>query len=315
AGGSDGMVRLIAATNGSLIKSFLSVPVAKGSIAETKPVWGTAVIKSTEPALSPESLPEGAQVASLEIQPAQLKFASPNDYAQLLVIARLESGDTADVTRMAKFTMKPQLGEISPRGILRPLKNGTTKLAVSLAGKSREAPVEITGLGKPYRADFIRDVSPVVARLGCNAGTCHGAKEGKNGFKLSLRGYDPETDLRALTDDMASRRVNLASPDDSLMLLKAVAEVPHEGGRRMTLDSKYYGILRQWIVNGATLDMKSPRVSKIEITPQDPVVQQIGSRQQMRVVATFADGVVRDVTAEAFVESGNADVATVDAAD
>src|SRR5207245_672370 len=74
AGGSDGMVRLIAATNGSLIKSFLSVPVAKGSIAETKPVWGTAVIKSTEPALSPESLPEGAQVASLEIQPAQLKF-------------------------------------------------------------------------------------------------------------------------------------------------------------------------------------------------------------------------------------------------
>jgi hypothetical protein len=116
-----------------------------------------------------------------------------------------------------------------------------------------EAPVEIAGLGKPYRADFIRDVAPVMAQLGCNAGTCHGAKEGKNGFKLSLRGYDPETDLRALTDDLASRRVNVASPDDSLMLLKAVAEVPHEGGRRTTVDSKYYQILRQWIANGATL--------------------------------------------------------------
>ena len=85
-----------------------------------------------------------------------------------------------------------------------------------------------------------------------------------------LRGYDPETDVRALTDDLASRRVNIASPDDSLMLLKAVAEVPHEGGRRTTVDSKYYGILRQWIADGATLDLKSPRVTKIEVFPQDP---------------------------------------------
>ena len=153
--------------------------------------------------------------------------------------------------------------------------------------------------------DYIRDVSPVIAHLGCNAGTCHGAKEGKNGFKLSLRGYDPETDLRAFTDDMASRRVNLASPDDSLMLLKAIAEVPHEGGRRMSRESQYYKILRQWIAEGAKLDMKSPRVVKIEILPLNPVVQEIGSKQQMQIKATYADGTMRDVTELAFVESGN----------
>ena len=96
------------------------------------------------------------------------------------------------------------------------------KLVVTVAGKTAETPLEISGMSKGYHADFIRDVSPVISRLGCNAGTCHGAKEGKNGFKLSLRGYDPETDLRAFTDDLASRRVNIASPDDSLMLLKAV---------------------------------------------------------------------------------------------
>src|SRR5262249_14837441 len=139
-------------------------------------------------------------------------------------------------------------------------------------------------------------------------------KEGKNGFKLSLRGYDPVTDVRALTDDLASRRVNLASPDDSLMLLKAVAEVPHEGGRRTTVGSGYYQVLRQWIANGATLDTQAARVVQLEIFPQDPVAQNIGSRQQVRLVAHYADKSARDVTAEAFIESGNTDVAMVDAA-
>ncbi len=310
-GGSDGMVRLFNANDGKLIKEFPAAPVSKGGSIAARPAWAPTTAQTAGPSLTPESLPDGAKVVSLELQPAKIKFTSPNDYSQILVIAKLESGDTADVTRMAKFAIK-DLAEISARGILRPLKNGNTKLSVALAGKTAEAPLEITGQGKAYNADFVRDVNPVIAKLGCSAGTCHGAKDGKNGFKLSLRGYDPETDLRALTDDLASRRVNLASPDDSLMLLKAVAEVPHEGGRRTTVDSKYYQILRQWITDGAKLDIKSPRVTKIDILPQDPVVQKIGSRQQMRVLATYADGAVRDVTAESFVESGNGDVAAID---
>jgi WD40 repeat protein len=176
------------------------------------------------------------------------------------------------------------------------------------------AKAEIVQSSQSNHIDFIRDVGPVISRLGCNAGTCHGAKEGKNGFKLSLRGYDPETDLRALTDDLASRRVNLASPDDSLMLLKAIAEVPHEGGRRTTIDGKYYKILRQWIAEGANLDLKSPRVVKIEVSPQNPVIEKTGAKQAFTIVATYADKTTRDVTAEAFVETGNADVATADAA-
>ncbi|NOS70023.1 MAG: DUF1549 domain-containing protein [Verrucomicrobia bacterium] len=312
AGGSDGIVRFFNATNGSVIKEFVSVPITKGAVVAARPAWAPKADRNMEPVIAPESLPEGANITALELQPARIKFGSPNDYAQLLVTARLDSGDTVDVTRMVKFTVKPELLAVSPHGVLQPQKNGTGKLTVALAGKTAEAPVEIAGLGKGYHADFIRDVSPVIAQLGCSAGTCHGAKEGKNGFKLSLRGYDPETDLRALTDDLASRRVNLASPDDSLMLLKAVAEVPHEGGRRTTVDSKSYQILRQWIANGATLDMKSPRVVKIEMFPHDPVVQKIGSKQQMRVVASYADGTTRDVTTEAFVESGNADVATAE---
>jgi len=310
AAGSDGMVRLFNSTNGALVKEFVSVPLAKDPIVEARPIWGLASpAKDLAAAVEPEPLPEGARVAALEVQPAQVKFTSRNEYAQLLVTARLESGDTVDVTRLAKFSIKPSLAEISATGLLTPITNGFGKLVVAFAGKSAEASLAIGGQTKPYHADFIRDVSPLISRLGCNAGTCHGAKEGKNGFKLSLRGYDPETDLRSFTDDLAGRRINFASPDDSLMLLKAVAEVPHEGGRRTTVDSKYYRILRQWIANGSTLELKSPHVVKIEVLPQDPVVQKIGSRQQMRVVASYADGSSRDVTAEAFIESGNSDVA------
>ena len=312
AAGSDGLIRLFNATNGAVIKEFVSVPLLKDPVAVVPPAWGSVPARTprVEPEQEPEGLPAGARVASLDIQPTQLRLTTRNDYAQLLVTARLDSGDTADVTRLARITVKPPLAEISPTGLLTPRTNGYAKLVIVFAGKTAELPLAIGGQTKPYHADFIRDVSPVLSRLGCNAGTCHGAKEGKNGFKLSLRGYDPETDLRSLTDDLAARRINPASPDESLMLLKAVAEVPHEGGRRTTVDSKYYQILRQWIANGATLDLRSPRVVKIDVLPHDPVVQKIGARQQMRVVATYAGGASRDVTSEAFIESGNSDVAT-----
>jgi hypothetical protein len=118
--------------------------------------------------------------------------------------------------------------------------------------------------------------------------------------------------VRALTDDLACRRVNVASPDDSLMLLKAVAEVPHEGGRRTTVDAKSYQILRQWIANGAMLDTNSAKAVKISLLPANPVVRQIGARQQMRVVAEYPDGTTRDVTQEAFIESGNTEAASAE---
>jgi hypothetical protein len=311
AAGSDGMIRFLDATNGAILKVFPSAPVTKDFVASAKPAW-TGVAARPSAALSPESLPDGAKITSLEIQPATIKFSSRNDYAQVLVTARLESGEAVDVTRIARFNLGTGTAEISDRGRLKPLANGTTKLVASLANQSSEIPVEVAGLSERYRADFVRDVNPVLSKVGCNAGTCHGAKEGKNGFKLSLRGYDPETDVRALTDDLASRRVNVASPDDSLMLLKAIAEVPHEGGRVVPADSKYYQIIREWISEGAKLDSSSSRAVKIELFPQNPVVQKIGSRQQIRVVASYADGSQRDVTGEAFIESGNTDVATAD---
>ncbi len=260
----------------------------------------------------PESLPVNAKIVSLEVTPPALKIHGKYEYAQLLVTAKLASGDSVDVTRLAKFHTAGGLVEVTASGHLQPKKNGAGSLQIEAGGQSASIPVEVSAMTETSAVDFIRDVNPVMTRLGCNAGTCHGAKEGKFGFKLSLRGYDPLFDVRSLKDDLAARRLNVAEPDESLMLLKATAGVPHEGGQRTKLGDKYYEILRSWIADGAKLNLEAPRVSKIEIFPRDPVVQAIGAKQQMRVLATFANGETRDVSAEAFVESGNSDVMATD---
>ena len=257
---------------------------------------------------SPEQLPKQA-IVSLELSPPELKLANAHEYTQVLVTARLADGGTADVTRFAKFSADG--AAVSATGIVTPKADGAGKLRVEVAGKTAEIPLTISGAATKPAIDFIQDVNPVMTKMGCNSGTCHGAKDGKYGFKLSLRGYDPIYDLRSLKDDLAGRRLNPASPDDSLMLLKASAAVPHEGGQRTKIGEKYYDIMRAWIGGGARLDTTVPRVTGIEVFPKNPVVAEPGARQQFRVLATFADGKQRDVTQEAFVESGNMDVLSV----
>jgi hypothetical protein len=255
-----------------------------------------------------EALPEGAKITTLEISPATVTLNGCFDAVQVLVTAVLASGEKVDATRLAAFKLSSKIGEVSATGRVSPLANGKTSLTVSVSGRSVKVPFEVRNFIPNESVDFIHDVNPVIARLGCSAGACHGAKDGKSGFKLSLRGYDPIFDVRSLVDDLAGRRVNFASPDDSLMLLKATGAVPHEGGQRTKFDDKYYRILRAWIADGAKLKLDTPRVASLELSPKNPVVQSIGSKQQMRIIAIYADGKQRDVTAEAFVESGNTDV-------
>src|SRR5215471_8466115 len=90
------------------------------------------------------------------------------------------------------------------------------------------------------KVSFVRDVMPILNKAGCTSGTCHGAAKGKNGFKLSLRGYDPQFDYRALLYDLSGRRFNRAEPAKSLILAKPSQEVAHGGGQRFPTDSDYY---------------------------------------------------------------------------
>ena len=316
AAGSDGLIRLFNATNGSVRKEFPSVTVTAASKALAAKKFEAPPAAAPKTDGEPESLPKDAKVVALEVEPKELVLGKWTDSAQILVTARLANGEALDVTRLAKLELtgfSKSAASVSATGVVLPKANGSVKVKATLAGKSASVAVKVTGL-KDSDTDFIRDVSPVLAKSGCNAGTCHGAKDGKNGFKLSLRGYDAEYDVRAFTDELASRRANVASPDDSLMLLKPTGAVPHQGQKVFEPGDLNYRIVREWIGAGAKLRAASPRVTKIELFPKNPVVQKVGARQQMRVLATYADGTTRDVTTLAFVETGNQDVAKTDSA-
>ena len=141
------------------------------------------------------------------------------------------------------------------------------------------------------------DVEPVLTRLGCNSGTCHGTPTGKNGFRLSLRGFDAPLDLQTLTRETGGRRISRVDPSRSLLLLKGLAEVPHEGGRRLRADSPEYRVLHDWIAAGCPDDAPGHAViTGLEMTPTVAEIAAPQIEQLLAVFATFSDGRRVDVT-------------------
>jgi hypothetical protein len=254
----------------------------------------------------------GRKIVELRAEPSQVHLDRKYDYAQLVLTAELEDGRTIDVTRLAQLAADADAAEVDDQRMVRPESDGVGELAFRVGDTEVRVPVRVSGQGATPQVAFATDVMPVLSRAGCNAGTCHGSKEGRNGFKLSLRGYDALFDHRALTDDHAARRVNRADAERSLMLLKSTGAVPHEGGVVIEKDSSYYDIIRTWISQGLQFDRNVPRVAGIEIDPQDVTVPLRDMEQQFRIVAKYTDGSTRDVTREAFLESSNTDIATVD---
>lgn len=153
---------------------------------------------------------------------------------------------------------------------------------------------------------FRTEVMAVLSRAGCNQGICHGNLNGKGGFKLSLRGQSPEFDLAALTRDQQGRRTDPERPDASLILHKATARIPHEGGRRFGPDSREYAILRRWIERGCSDDPPgTPRLVRLEVSPAERFLVEPERAVQVRVSAIFADGRRDDVAGLAVFESTN----------
>jgi hypothetical protein len=160
--------------------------------------------------------------------------------------------------------------------------------------------------------DFPTRVLPILTKAGCNAGACHGAAIGQAGFKLSLLGYDPKTDYDTLTRELSGRRIDLASPADSLFLRKATRGVRHKGGQRIDVDSDDYRTLVAWIEAGAPYGPTELRVTRIDLSPADVLLAGPGGSARLKVTATLSDGRREDVTGHALYDSNDEGVVEAD---
>ena len=270
---------------------------------------GRAAERASDKVIPPK--PPLPTVRAVRFEPTSLTLADVLDTRRVLVIGERADGGVVDLTTEAKWTL-PNVGLTRGEdGCLAGMISGDYSVSIEAAGQGAKLSVKVASVERPT-IGFVRDVEPILSRTGCSAGTCHGSAKGKNGFKLSLRGYDPEFDYRALIDDLSGRRFNRVNVEESLMLLKPLAEVPHEGRQAIKPGSRYHQILRDWIVAGAAFeDPAQNRPTQLEVLPVSVELDLPGRSQQLLVIATYPDGRTRDVTREAILSSNNEEVALV----
>ena len=162
------------------------------------------------------------------------------------------------------------------------------------------------------RVSFVNDVVPLLTKSGCNTGVCHAkAGSGQNGFQFSLLGFEPQEDFEHLVNEGRGRRLFPASPEQSLLLLKATGIVPHGGGVRLEPNSKSYDLLLSWIRQGANYDGDSaPKLIAFEVVPREGSVNP-NETQQLTAVASYSDGSQREVTDLALYEANDRAMAEV----
>jgi hypothetical protein len=234
-------------------------------------------------------------------------------WQQLQVTEIGTTGPERDRTRTATYEATPPgIVAIDAAGLVTPLKEGQTTIAVSHNGKRAVIEAKVERLVNDVPIHFANQVVPLFTKFGCNAGGCHGKASGQNGFKLSLLGFEPEDDYEYLVKENRGRRVMPASPANSMLLLKATGTMPHGGGKRIEVDSPPYRVLYRWIEQGTPFGKPTdPVVTRIEVTPTERLLER-DAGQQLTVIAHRSDGTTVDVTRLSQFESNERDLASAD---
>ncbi len=239
---------------------------------------------------------------SLEVTPASVVLNGNFARAQLQVMDVPTGGSPTtsqvrDLTREATYeSSAPAIVQVDAQGQLLAIANGAAEVRVRVADQLRTVPVTVSNILEQPQLGFAEHVSPILSKAGCNLGACHASQYGKGGFVLSVFGFEPEKDREAIARDLQQRRTNLLEPENSLFLLKPTMQVGHGGGRRLEKGSVDFQILANWVRNGAPKPSpQAPKVTKLSLSPQHRVGK-VGMKHQLRVEATYSDGVVRDVT-------------------
>lgn len=280
-----------------------------GMLLATNICMSAALMAAEPAAATPVAVPATPPIARLEAFPKELELAHIRDTRRLLVTGYTADGSSVDLTSTAQLSVTGSAVRLATDGYVAPMQPGVDTITVSAAGLQTTVPVKVLNTS-PRPVSFAAEIQPVMGKVGCNQGTCHGAQDGKAGFKLSLRGYDAEYDYNSLVDDLSGRRFDRSRPDQSLMLLKPTQGVPHVGGFLFDEQSRPYQLIQQWIAEGLQFDNPA-RVQKLEMFPQGPVLDREGMQQQLVVIAHYTDGSTRDVTSDAVFSSSDFNVASV----
>jgi len=268
--------------------------------------------------LVPACLAESAAVEggleSLEVTPAVLTLAGSNSSHQIIVTANARSSTVFDASDRASLASNNPRVAVVRAGIVYSVGDGETQVTATLGDKVAVVKVIVANSATSVPAAFHTEVLAALTKAGCNMGACHGSPSGKGGFRLSLRGYDPELDLLTLRGEFFNRRSNVLDPAESLLLRKPLMEVAHGGGKRLQHGAPTYNVLRSWIAEGMQIEPEgAPTLLSIEVLPKKRILRNEAQRQQLLVLGHFSDGSIRDVTPLTAFDSSDEAIASVSA--
>jgi len=232
---------------------------------------------------------------AFEIFPADVNLKFQRDRQSMVVRITEPNGVNRDITAQTTFTLTDPTKAKIEKGVVYPVADGETTLKVAYQGKEVTVPVKVEQAATDQAVSLRLDVMPVLMKAECNR--CHGAARGQDGFHLSLWGFDPDGDHYRVTREFSGRRVNLALPDESMIVTKATGGAPHTGGKLFEKDSPLAKTLIRWVAAGAPND--PPDIAKpvsVEILPNKLVLESPGQTHKVTVRARYSDGTDRDVT-------------------
>lgn len=247
------------------------------------------------------------------IAPAESTLQGSRATRQLIVSSTYADGTVRDLTHALEWvSLNPEIASVNAKGRVVPKADGVATIVARRGSVEVKASVKVERMGQSVPVSFRRDVVPAFSQAGCNMGACHGTPTGKGGFKLSLRGYLPDQDFFVLSREAGGRRINPLAAETSLVLRKPLGELPHEGGLRISRNTKSYEYITEWIREGAHDDPGAPAAVRLEILPGARVLNAPAKNQQVVVVVHMADGSSRDITPLCYYNSSNPEIADVD---
>ena len=302
--------------NRSMPAWVLLLAIASGAWAQTPapakvtapvpPAVPPAKVAVPPPAVAVPVSTVQRQLVKLEILPPQVNLATRQSRQVVSVQATYADGITEDVTEKSRPRLSNAALARWEKNTLLPVSDGACELVAEFGGRAVMVPVQVTQAAEDRPISFRLDVMPIFMRAGCNQGGCHGAARGRDGFRLSLFGFDAEGDHYRLTREFNGRRLNMASPADSLLLEKSAAKVAHTGGARLVENDLYWNSFGRWLDADAPNDAATIATCVgVDIFPKNAVLNGKGAGQQMVIKARYSDGSDRDVTHLALFLSSN----------